>query len=230
MNSKALLVGNSDGIGLAVTRRLLAAGWDVTGISRSVSPILDPAYRHTVADVTSPEFPAVLGVVVAASPPDLCVYCAGIGDRINPRDLGPDIATFEVNLMGMLKTAAAVIPGMVERHGGHFIGISSLADELNNQNSPAYSGSKAGFSRYLGGLALAVRRRGVRVTNVRFGFVKTKMSGGRHLPMLMSADRAAAHVMKCVARKPFCHTAPLAMIPLVKLTRIITFIKRVLGL
>jgi len=39
-----MLVGNSDGIGLATTKRLLAAGWDIVGVSRSESPIGDTAY------------------------------------------------------------------------------------------------------------------------------------------------------------------------------------------
>ncbi len=33
----ALVVGNSDGIGLAFTRRLLAEGWTVVGVSRQTS-------------------------------------------------------------------------------------------------------------------------------------------------------------------------------------------------
>ena len=39
MQLQALIVGNSDGIGLAAIRRLLEAGWNTTGISRSESPI-----------------------------------------------------------------------------------------------------------------------------------------------------------------------------------------------
>ncbi|MET3420839.1 NAD(P)-dependent dehydrogenase (short-subunit alcohol dehydrogenase family) [Actinoplanes tereljensis] len=35
---RALIVGNSDGIGLALTHRLLAAGWEVTGRSRRPAP------------------------------------------------------------------------------------------------------------------------------------------------------------------------------------------------
>lgn len=34
----ALIVGNSDGIGLALTRRLIDGGWQVTGLSRSPAP------------------------------------------------------------------------------------------------------------------------------------------------------------------------------------------------
>jgi NAD(P)-dependent dehydrogenase (short-subunit alcohol dehydrogenase family) len=52
MKSRAMLVGNSDGIGLASTRRLLAAGWDVIGVSKSESPITSTAYHHRVADVS----------------------------------------------------------------------------------------------------------------------------------------------------------------------------------
>ena len=36
---RALLIGNSDGIGLALTEALLAQDWQVTGISRSPSPL-----------------------------------------------------------------------------------------------------------------------------------------------------------------------------------------------
>ncbi|MEM9493747.1 MAG: oxidoreductase, partial [Myxococcota bacterium] len=52
----ALLIGNSDGIGLAVTRALLAADWSVTGLSRSASPLADPRYRHRIIDVRAAEY------------------------------------------------------------------------------------------------------------------------------------------------------------------------------
>jgi NAD(P)-dependent dehydrogenase (short-subunit alcohol dehydrogenase family) len=49
---KALIVGNSDGIGLALTRRLLADGWDVTGSSRNASTL----GTHHVVDVPRPPY------------------------------------------------------------------------------------------------------------------------------------------------------------------------------
>jgi short-subunit dehydrogenase len=61
-----------------------------------------------------------------------------------------------------------VIPWMVKRGKGHFIGLSSVADELLSPEAPSYHASKAGFSNYLEGLALAVRTKGVHITNVRF--------------------------------------------------------------
>jgi len=225
MASKAILVGNSDGIGLAVTRRLLAAGWAVAGISRSPSPIDDPSYKHHVCDVTAPEYPAQIARLAETMRPDVCIYCAGIGDKIDFANLAADVVVFDVNLMGMVKTAAAVLPGMIERKAGHFIGLSSLADELNSGYSPSYSGSKAGFTRYLLSLDRAVRRRGVAVTNVRFGFVRTKMGKGATRPFEMTVEKAADHIEKCLRRRPSNYSAPAIMLPLVKLTRVMLFFK-----
>ena len=47
---------------------------------------------------------------------------------------------------------------------------------MGRSAAPSYSASKAGLSSWLGGLALALRPRGVHVTNVRLGFVDTKMA------------------------------------------------------
>ena len=60
----ALIVGSSDGIGLALARTMLAAGWRVIGISRSASPIDDPAYTHTIADVTDAGYRDALAELV----------------------------------------------------------------------------------------------------------------------------------------------------------------------
>ena len=106
---------------------------------------------------------------------------------------------------------------MVERGKGHFIGLSSLGDELLSPEAPSYHASKAGFSNYLESLALALKPKGVYVTNVRFGFVDTKMAKGDVQPFMMSVERAARHVLRCMEKKPVRYSAPWAIIPLVKL-------------
>ena len=53
MSGAALLIGNSDGIGLALTTRLIERGFAVTGVSKSPSPVSHEAYRHIVLDVSS---------------------------------------------------------------------------------------------------------------------------------------------------------------------------------
>jgi len=149
-------------------------------------------------------------------PFDLCVYFVGIGELLDPlnMDLEPEI--IDVNLTQMVRTAACVIPHMVKRGEGHFIGVSSLADELLSAEAPSYHASKAGFSNYLGGLALAVKQKNVYITNIRFGFVDTKMAKGDIKPFMMSVEKAVDHMELCIRNKPVRYTAPKIVIPLIK--------------
>ena len=100
----------------------------------------------------------------------------------------------------MIRTAAKVIPQMARRGQGHFIGISSLADELFSAEAPSYHASKAGFSNYLGGLALALKPKGVYVTNIRFGFVDTKMAKGDIKPFMMGVEKSVDHIESCIKK------------------------------
>lgn len=220
MQPRVMLVGNSDGIGLATTRRLLAAGWDIIGVSRSESPITSTTYHHRVADVSANNYSKLIDELVLKGPLDLCIYFVGIGELLDPLDMSGEARIIDVNLTGMVRTAAAVIPQMVKRGQGHFIGVSSLADELLSAEAPSYHASKAGFSNYLGGLALALKPKGVHVTNVRFGFVDTKMAKGDVKPFMMNVEKAIDHLESCISKKPVCYTAPRIAIRLIKFRKL----------
>ena len=217
MSENAILIGNSDGIGLATSEALLKKGWKVIGISRSASKISDPSYKHTIARVQDADFLEKLkSLLDGIGNVDLCVYCAGIGELLDPLNMTGEIEIFDVNLMGMIRTAACVIPLMVKQGKGHFIGISSLADELISPEAPSYHASKAAFSNYLYGLALALKSTGVHVSNMRFGFVNTKMAKGEVKPFMMEVEKAVQHILACIESKSISHTAPWIVIPLVK--------------
>jgi len=217
MNKNALVIGNSDGIGLATTKELLKRGWRVAGISRSASPIRDAAYEHHVMDVRDRQYRDRLQSIIEENDPvGLCIYCAGIGELLDVADMDRETDIVDVNLLGMIRTACRAIPPMVRRGEGHFIGISSLADRMPSAEAPSYHASKAGFSNYLESLALALKPKGVHVSNVRFGFVDTKMAKGEIRPFMMGTDRAAAHMMACIEKKPVRYTAPWIAVPLVK--------------
>ncbi len=203
----AVIVGNSDGIGLALTRRLLDAGWTVTGLSRSPNAITHDRYTHEVADVTGPEYPALLAKAVAGDV-DLCVYAAGVGEFLDLDDLPAQTRTLDVNLMGLARTVEAVVPRMVTAGRGHLIGLSSLADAAVSPQAPAYSASKAGMSSYLRGLALALRPSGVDVTTVRFGFVDTKMAKSPVKPGMVTVDRAVDVLMRAIRTRPAAVSFP----------------------
>ena len=215
----ALVVGASAGIGRALARRLVDAGWTVIGVARRPPPFVHERYRHVVADVRAPDYRDLVIAALDASRDeggdrgiDACVYAAGIGEPIDIANLAADRDVFATNLDGAIATAALVLPRMVAARAGHFIGLSSQADRLVDGFAPSYNASKAALSSYLEGLALAYRPHGVAVTNVRFGFVDTAMSRHAKLrPFLITAERAAEVVERCLRRRPIRCTYPKRM-------------------
>lgn len=200
MGPRALVIGNSDGIGLAVTRQLLAAGFAVDGVSKSASPVAEPQYRHRICDVRAGDYGYVVSALQAEQAYAACIYSAGIGLDFDPLDLTGERAVFEVNLIGLVRTCEVVLPEMVRAGRGHLVALSSIADALVSKDVPSYCASKAGMSSWLAGLQRAMRRHGVQVTNVRFGFVDTKMGQGRTRPLLMSVEAAATVVVEALRR------------------------------
>ena len=209
MPQKILIIGNSDGIGAAITRALVVRGDLVVGISRSPSPLGPDGPRHVVQDVAAADYPEILRrIIVEEGPFDTCIYCAAIGSELKLPDLSQEAPVIEVNFTAMVHTLATLTPGWLEKGRGHFIGLSSLADDFYNADAPSYTASKAGFSNYLISMALRLKTQGVQVTNIRFGFVDTKLPKASWKPLMMTPDQAANHVIRCLQSKPMQLSVP----------------------
>lgn len=209
MNRNILIIGNSDGIGAAVTRALLVQGALVVGISRSPSPLGPEGPKHIVQDISAPNYPETLRRIVAEDGPfDACIFCAAIGSGLKLPDLSQEAHVIEVNFTAMVHTLAGLLPRWLKQGRGHFIGLSSLADDFYNTDAPSYTASKAGFSNYLVSMALKLKSQGIYVTNIRFGFVDTKLPKASWKPLMMTAEQAAAHVIRCLTTKPMQLSAP----------------------
>jgi NAD(P)-dependent dehydrogenase (short-subunit alcohol dehydrogenase family) len=222
---RALVIGNTDGIGLALTKRLLEAGWTVAGLSRRPSPVAAARYHHSIVDVTSSEYRSALAALAAQwGACDTCIYCAGIGELLDVRDLSLEANIFRTNLVGAVETAAAVLPPMLAAGRGHLVCLSSIGDGVSPE-APSYAASKAGLSAYFEGLALALRPRGVFVTNVRLGFVDTKMAKAKSRPFMVDVDRAVAVILACLEQRPARLTYPRRMAALMTLVRWVTSLR-----
>ena len=84
----------------------------------------------------------------------------------------------------------------------------SLADSFYNSEAPSYSASKAGFSHYLLSMALRLRDSGIRVTNIRFGFVDTKLAQASRKPLMITTEAATGHVLRCLDKRPMQLSVP----------------------
>lgn len=198
MNQRAIVIGNSSGIGLALTRLLLGRGWRVSGLSRSPSDLREQAYDHTVTDVREEAFSSELERVLSLEKVQLMIYCAGIGELFDTARLRSDVETFETNLAGLARSIERALPHLMQNPPATFVGLSSMADALRSGAAPAYAASKAGMTQYLESLAVALRGSGVSVVNVRLGFVDTKMAKSARKPWLLQPEVVADRILRKV--------------------------------
>jgi len=159
---------------------------------------------------------AVAAIEAEVGPIDVLVACAGFGRLTLVPDLALDTLrkTFDVNLFGVAESIEAVLPGMLARGRGHLVGVASLAGYRGFPWMISYSASKAALIAYLEALRPGLARRGVTITTVCPGFVRTAMSTGipykRKIDML-EPEVAARHLARAVLRRPRNCVFPFSM-------------------
>jgi len=100
------------------------------------------------------------------------VYIGGAIENVPIEDVQRAI---EVNYVGALRTAKAVIPRMRARGRGHIVAVSSQSARYVLPTGGVYSASKAALEAALEALALEVGRHGVHVSIVELGLVRTRI-------------------------------------------------------
>ena len=89
----------------------------------------------------------------------------------------------EVNLLGVIRSARAVLPAMLSAGQGHIISMASVAGAVTMPRAAVYGATKAGVVAFCEGLRREVGPRGVRVTAILPGFIATPMTEGTRFPM-----------------------------------------------
>jgi short-subunit dehydrogenase len=213
-----LITGAANGIGRATALELARSGVsmglidiDSSGLDSLAEELRDmgATFVASAADVSQrrPLRQAVKQIEDALGEVDLLLACAGFGTLTLVPDLALDTLrrTFEVNMFGVAESIEAVLPGMLKRGRGHIIGVASLAGYRGFPWMISYSASKAALIAYLEALRPGLARRGITVTTVCPGFVRTAMSTGvpykRKLKML-EPEEAARYIARAVLRRP----------------------------
>ncbi len=211
-NQVAVVTGAAGGIGTALCRELAAAGCRVGLLSRTSSKLaslaeeLREAGGLACAQVADVGDRAALNAAIEAverelGPVDLLIHNAGVGKATNAT--APDLDDLEemlrVNYLGGVYAVEAVLPGMLARGRGRIVAVSSLGARRGMAWSAGYSASKAALTTYLESLRPPLRRRGVTVTTVFLGFVRTAMTAALPLKVqvpMLNPEQAARGILR----------------------------------
>ncbi|WP_024538272.1 SDR family oxidoreductase [Comamonas badia] len=215
------ITGASSGIGQALARRYLRAGWRVALLARRADMVktwLDAenisadSYEIYGADVSD-----AAQIAAAASAclerqglPDVVLANAGISVGIAPGD-AQDLAvlqrTLATNVIGLAATFQPFIAPMVARGSGRLVGVASVAGVRGLPGHGAYCASKAAVISYCESVRSELRGSGVSVLTLCPGFVATPLTARNRYPMpfLLSAEAFARRAERAIAgRASYC--------------------------
>jgi NAD(P)-dependent dehydrogenase (short-subunit alcohol dehydrogenase family) len=231
LNGKvAWVVGASSGIGAATARELARRGARVAVSARredQLSEVADGSMLVVATDVTDARSVADAAATVlnTLGPADIVVYSAGYWKQMDATAWDTEVFDqhLRVNLSGMSNTLAAVLPHMLERGRGAFVGISSVAGYRGLVGSGGYGATKAAQLNLLESLRVQLAPLGVRVTTVSPGFVRTDLTAGNRFPMpfIIEATDAATAICDGLERNRADIVFPLPMALLMKTARLI---------
>ena len=175
---------------------------DDLGIAGSVSPptdVRDPAQVDALVAATVAEHGRL----------DIVVANAGVGAYGPFLELDPEQLEnmIDVNLKGVMYTARAALPHLVDAGGGDFVSLASVAGVNAFPGEAVYNASKFGQVGFVRALDIELREHGVRCSNICPGGVATDfaMGTGRSEDMaelegMMSADDVAEVVLFALTR------------------------------
>jgi 3-oxoacyl-[acyl-carrier protein] reductase len=186
----AIVTGGSRGIGLAISRRLASAGWDLLVTYQSDAEAAASAQAELsghggrveilAADISTADG---AGQTIEAAMQhfgklDALVNNAGITRdtlimRMNEADWD---AVLDTNLKGAFLTSKAAIRPMLRQRSGRIVNLTSVVGLVGNAGQANYAAAKAGLVGLTKSLAKEVGSRGITVNAVAPGFIETRLT------------------------------------------------------
>ena len=189
MSGRVLVTGGAKGLGAAIVRTLVAAGFDVDFTYRASGAAAEAL--RTDLGASHPERAIRAHALDLADTGKLDAFCDTLqGESFfglvhnagQPYDALAAMmvqeraaAAMQVNFWSLARLAKAVLPGMIRARAGRIVAIGSVAALQGSPGNAAYAASKAALIAYCRTLAIETAKRGVTVNTVAPGFVDTDM-------------------------------------------------------
>ncbi len=200
------VIGASTGIGLALAQALLARGARVAVSARRAERLeaefgsAANALRRPL-DMTDPEAleRALDSIVAAWDGLDVGIVMAGTYQALRAWELTPEAIreTMQTNVYGAMNASALLVRRFLAQGAGHVSIVSSLAGYRGLPKAAVYGPSKAAMINFAETLWLDLADKGIGVSVVNPGFVRTPLTAGNDfkMPYLMDPEDAAREMI-----------------------------------
>lgn len=233
-DTRVWIIGASTGIGEALALALLDSGARVALSARSAGRLAGLAARSPTAlalpaDVTDAASieSAWRTIVERWSGCDLVLVVSGTHREMRAWELTEQSAAalLDVNLHGVIRCCASVIPTLLAQGHGAIGIVSSLAGYRGLPKALVYGASKAAVSNFTEALYLDLRPRGIGVFLINPGFVETPLTARNRfrMPALIPAEEAARVILRGLRAGRFEIHFPKRFSRAMKLLRILPY-------
>lgn len=223
----SFITGASSGIGRSLAKRLAAKGDAVAVVARR-EILLDSLVNEietaggkalaiccdvtNAADVTA----AIQRAEKTLGPIDRLIANVGGGKRtcVDSFQASHVSDVMTLNLVATSNCIEAVLPGMLSRGAGHIVATGSLASYRGLPQAAAYSAAKAAITNLMESLRIDLRPRGVCVTLLLPGFVRTNPLSKKSRPFEMELEDATERMVRAIElrKSRYSFPAPLAIL------------------
>lgn len=208
---KIIIIGATSGIGRGLAEQYAEEDYLIGIIGRRENLLKEVCSRHKdkvfyqVCDITDTKaaISCVETLVQAVGGMDLLIICAGTGD-LNPQlSYSLEEPTLLTNVIGFTNIADWGFRYFEQQKSGHLVAISSVGGTRGSGVAPAYNASKAYQINYMEGL----RQKAVKspypiyTTDIRAGFVDTRMAKGEGLFWVTPVDKAVKQIKRAIDKK-----------------------------
>ncbi|NNL16194.1 MAG: SDR family NAD(P)-dependent oxidoreductase [Flavobacteriaceae bacterium] len=189
----------NDGFKVAITGRSL----DLLNLIKDTNPRSFTVMENDVQIISQTET-VFQELVKKFKTIDLIIHSSGVGYENPELQWEKEKDTILTNVLGATRIYDLAFNLFKKQGFGHLAAISSIASLRGNRESPAYFASKAFQVNYLESMyfkSKEIKDGKVYITDIRPGFVDTKMALGDGIFWMSSLEKASRQIYKAIKHK-----------------------------